>query len=167
MASLKLPKRKESLYANPLKKVAAFLVDILILQFIVISNFAAYFEKNFPKKEGDFMTVYTYLSSHQGVLTQMYYVMISIGVIMMIYFTFMEYKYSQTLGMMLFKLHVESTASKELTLWQAMLRNLYLIPIFPIFILWILDPIYFLFKGERLSEILSKTKTVEVVDYGY
>lgn len=167
MAKLKLPKRKESLNANLLKRVAAFLVDILILQFVVISSFASYFEKSFPKTAGDFMVVYNFLLLNQGVVYQMYYAIISMAVIILIYFTVMEYKYSQTIGMMLFKLNIESTSSKELTFLQCILRNIYLLPIFPIFFLWIIDPVYLLFKGERLSEKFSKTKTVEVINYGY
>jgi uncharacterized RDD family membrane protein YckC len=167
MAKLKLPKRKESMFANPLKRMAAFLIDILILQFVVISSFASYFGKSFPKTEGDFMVMYTFLSSNQGIVYQMYYAIIAMAAIILVYFAFMEYRYSQTIGMMLFKLNVESTSSKELTVLQCILRNIYLLPIFPVFFLWVIDPIYFLFNGERLSEKFSKTKTVEVINYGY
>ena len=168
MVKLKLPKARESILpANPLKRMAAFLVDFLILQIIVISTFASYFDTNFPKNQESLLSTYNYVSAHYGVFMQMYYVMIAMSIIILIYFVFMEYKYSQTIGKMLFSLYVESTLSTKLTLWQCILRSIYVIPIFPILLLWMIDPIYLLFKGERLSEAFSKTKTVEVASYGY
>ena len=47
--------------------------------------------------------------------------------------------------------------------WQALVRNLMFIPIFPFDFLFIADPIVMLFTktNQRLSEILSKTRVVE------
>lgn len=158
---LKLPKQR-FVIANPLKRIAAFLVDLLLLQMIVISAFSTYFQNIFPK-EKTFLENYSYLTNNIELFTNAYYSMISIGVLMILYFAYMEYKYSQTVGMMIFKLYAESTEEKTLTFFQCVLRNIYLLPLFPIFFLWIIDPIFFLFKGERLSERFSKTKTTEEV----
>jgi uncharacterized RDD family membrane protein YckC len=168
MVTLKLPRARESIvFANPLKRIAAFLVDFFILQILVISAFASYFQNYFPKNNGNFGAMYSYISSHPSILMQMYNAFIALGIIIIVYFTFLEYKYSTTLGKMIFSLHVESTSSKELTFWQCLLRNIYILPVFPIFILGFVDFFYFLIRGQRLSEILSRTKTVEVMKYGY
>lgn len=158
---LKLPKSR-FMIANPLKRIAAFMVDLLLLQMIVISAFATYFQSIFPK-EKNFLENYVYLTNNIDLFTNAYYAIISIGVLMLLYFAYLEYKYSQTVGMMVFRLYTESTEEKELTFFQCVLRNIYLLPLFPIFFLWVIDPIFFLFKGERLSERFSKTKTTEEV----
>lgn len=168
MVNLKLPKGRNSLvYANPLKRITAFLLDFLLLYFIVIDSFASYFVKIFPKESASFKMSYSYALMHQATMMHLYYAIIAMMAIIWFYFSFMQYKYSQTVGMMFFGLFVESTVSKELTFWQCAIRNIYLLPLFPIYLIWVISPIYYLFKGERMLEMLSKTKTTEVIKYGY
>ena len=158
---LKLPKAKYQL-ANPLKRIAAFLLDLLLLQMLVISAFNTYFESLFPTDKG-FIENYQYLTNNINLFSNAYYALITIAVLMILYFAYMEYKFSQTVGMMIFRIYAKSSEEKELTFFQCVLRNIYLLPLFPTFFLWVIDPLYFMFKGERLSEIFSKTKTVEEV----
>lgn len=69
---------------------------------------------------------------------------------------------TQTIGKMLMKIYVVSDNANIKT-WQLFTRNLVFIPIFPFVLLWVLDPLLMFFTktNQRLSEILSKTKTVE------
>lgn len=162
MVKLNLPKGRTIIsFANPFKRIGAFIIDMLILNIIVISPFSSFFEKMIPEKDS-ISTVYLLLSKNTGMINQTLFVLITITILMILYFTYLEYKFSQSIGKMIFKIHVESSHSKELTFYQCLLRNLYLLPIFPFILLWIIDPIMMLIKGRRLSEIFSKTKTVEV-----
>ena len=159
--TLNLPKPREVI-ANPIKRIAAFLVDVLLLQIIVLSAFTEYFTSIFPR-EKSFIENYSFLSSNVDMFASTYYALIAIGVLILLYFAYMEYKFSQTVGMMIFRIYAKSTEEKELTFFQCVLRNIYALPIFPVFMLWLIDPLFFLFKGERLSEKFSKTKTTEEV----
>jgi uncharacterized RDD family membrane protein YckC len=49
----------------------------------------------------------------------------------------------------------------NLTFAQALLRNLFLLPFFPFYLLWLIEPLFYVFQGERLLEYWSKTETVE------
>lgn len=160
--NLRLPKSR-FMIANPFKRIAAFLIDLFLMQMLVISAFGTYFQNIVPK-DMEFEAIYAFLVSSPDILTNIYYSFIAIGALMLLYFAYMEYKYSQTIGMMIFKLYAEPTETESLSFFQCVLRNIYLIPIFPIFpMLWVIDIFYFLFKGERLSEKFSKTKTTEEV----
>lgn len=167
MAKLNIPKYKESMVtANPLKRIAAFIIDMFLMQILVMSAFSKYFE-SFSPKDQTFGATYAMLASNSGLIMQAYYALITIAAIMLLYFSYMEYKYSQTVGKMIFGLRVETIDGREAGFFQCVLRNIYLIPIFPIFLLWILDPLYMFFTGDRLSEKFSKTKTVEAFKHGY
>ena len=69
---------------------------------------------------------------------------------------------AQTIGKMLMKIYVVSD-NDNIKAWQLFTRNLVFIPIFPFVLLWVLDPLFMFFTktNQRLTEILSKTKTVE------
>jgi uncharacterized RDD family membrane protein YckC len=79
-----------------------------------------------------------------------------------LYFVILENKLRQSIGKMIFNLYVEGQ-DKDIKYWQLFARSMFLIPIFPFVLLWIIDPIVMLFtkENQRLSEILSKTKVVE------
>ena len=72
----------------------------------------------------------------------------------------------QSIGKIFTNIYVVSE-TKELKLWQLLVRNLFLIPFFPFVLLWIVDPAFMFFTkdNKRLSEILSKTKVVEKYQY--
>jgi uncharacterized RDD family membrane protein YckC len=74
----------------------------------------------------------------------------------------LEKELNQTPGKMLFNLYVTSQ-TKDLKYWQLFVRSMFLIPVFPFVLLWVIDPIVMLFtkENQRLSEILSRTKVVE------
>jgi uncharacterized RDD family membrane protein YckC len=79
-----------------------------------------------------------------------------------LYFLLLEKKIGQTPGKMIFNISVAGE-SGEVRLWQLAIRSIFLIPIFPFFLLWVVDPLFMFFtkSSQRLSEILSRTKTVE------
>jgi hypothetical protein len=78
------------------------------------------------------------------------------------YFSYQEFKFGDTIGKRLLKLYVKSD-TKKLKYWQCLVRSLYFIPVFPLILLWIIDPVmtFFSDKNRRLSEIVSKTYTAQ------
>jgi uncharacterized RDD family membrane protein YckC len=75
-----------------------------------------------------------------------------------------EFKIRQTPGKMLLNLYVIADGKKEGPGFiQTLIRNLIFIPIFPFSLLWIIDPLYMIFTGRRLTELLSKTRVIEEI----
>lgn len=159
---LKLPKKKVIIAnASILRRILAFLIDLLIINFIIIRPFRNVLLKLIPQMP--FNEAYSYLLSNQQMNTAVLFVTVMISILALLYFVILDYKLSQTAGMMILGLYIEP---KEIRFWQALVRNLFIIPIFPFFLLWILDPVYLLFnkEGQRFTERLSNTKVVQVYE---
>ena len=162
MKRLNLP--KESTFIGPAllwKRIAAFFIDMAIINLVVLFPFRSLFQNIIPK-DYSFSETYKLLSSstnYASFLTSASFIM---SILIILYFLMLEIKMSQTIGKMLMKVYVVSD-NKELKAWQLLARNLVFIPIFPFVLLWILDPLFMLFTktNQRLSEILGKTRVVE------
>lgn len=143
-----------------LKRIFAFAIDFLFVQFVILFPFNRMFEKVIPA-ESSFSEAFSLLSNaSNSSLLIIFAIFTSIPTIA--YFAILEKEFGQTIGKKLLKLYVESQ-QKELKYWQAVARSIFLIPIFPFVLLWIIDPIVMFFtkENQRLSEILSRTKVVE------
>ena len=173
MKRLNLP--KESTFIGPAllwKRIAAFFIDIAIINLVVLFPFRSLFQNIVPK-DYSFSEAYNLLSSanYTSFLTSASFIM---SILIMLYFLMLERKMSQTIGKMLMKVYVvdasenassrSTSDNKELKAWQLLARNLVFIPIFPFVLLWILDPLFMFFTktNQRLTEVLSRTKVVEV-----
>lgn len=162
MNGLKLGKGKTFFSnASVLKRIIAFLIDILIINFIMLFPFKNIFDGIVPETES-FSTTLELLSNNSEYSALITTVMVIIAFLMIFYFMVLEKKLKQTPGKMIFNLYVEPQG-KDLKYWQLFVRSMFLIPLFPFILLWVIDPIVMLFTKEnhRLSEILSKTKVVE------
>lgn len=186
MKHLNLP--KERTFTGPAllwKRIAAFFIDMIIINLIILFPFRSLFQNIIPK-DYSFSEAYKLLSSstdYTGFITSVSFIM---SVLIILYFLMMEIKMSQTIGKMLMNIYVvdarenaidmrvsrrDSLASysrstsdnNTLKVWQLLARNLVFIPIFPFVLLWILDPLFMFFTktNQRLTEILSKTRVVE------
>ncbi|MEK6946095.1 MAG: RDD family protein [Nanoarchaeota archaeon] len=162
MARLNLP--KEKLFIGPAllwKRIAAFLIDLAIINLIILLPFRSLLAKIFPA-DYSFSEALKLLSSTDNaeLITLVSSMM---GVFIMLYFYLLEKKMHQSIGKRIMKIYVASD-SKELKFWQVLVRNLVFLPLFPFFLLWILDPLFMLFTktNQRLSEILSKTKVIGI-----
>ena len=161
MKNLKLP--KEKIFTAPAliwKRIAAFLIDIMVINFTILFPFKTLLESFVPQNYS-FTEAYNTMGSN---LNTGYIAVVSVlmFLLVMLYFAKLEKKYGQTIGKRLLKLHVASD-NKEIKSWQIYVRSIFFIPIFPFLLLWLLDPLFMIFTktGQRLSEILSKTRTVE------
>jgi len=160
MVRLNLP--KERTFKGPAalwKRVLAFMVDFLIIDFVIGQPFQKVFAKVVPA--AGFSESLGYLQSSPEKLTLLSFAMIFYGLLALLYFSILEYKTDQTIGKMFMRIKVES---EHKSYFMFLVRSLFLLFIFPFMLLIILDPIFMLFnkEGKRLSEILSKTRTVEV-----
>jgi uncharacterized RDD family membrane protein YckC len=159
MVKLNLPKKRKIINnASLFKRILAFIVDILIINFVVILPFRGAF--NSLIKTSSFSEAYSFLQNNPEIATRMYIIMFFITLLTLVYFIVLEYKVKQTVGKMLLKIYIVSD-EKQLSVLQCIVRNIFLIPFFPFFLLWVIDPLYLLFAKRRFSEVISKTRTVE------
>ena len=147
--------------ASILKRALAFIVDILIIDFFILFPFKGAFEKIMPET-GSFSKTLDFLSSNPEHSASITIIVLAAAFLAILYFMILEKKIGQTIGKMMFSLYVESQA-KELKYWQLFVRSMFLIPVFPFVLLWVIDPVVMFFtkENQRLSEILSRTKVVE------
>ncbi|MBI2542501.1 RDD family protein [Candidatus Woesearchaeota archaeon] len=164
MKRLNLP--KERTFIGPAliwKRVAAFFIDITVINLVVFFPFRKLFRGIMPQ-DYSFAEAYGILSStsYSGFLTSVSLVM---SVLVIMYFYMMERKMAQTIGKMIMKVYVagDNSGNNGPKAWQLLARNAVFIPMFPFILLWILDPLFMFFTktNQRLSEILGKTRVVE------
>lgn len=159
---LNLPKERS--FTGPAlvwKRLLAFIADFLIINLIIFFPFKRILQKSIPEF-GSYSEAYTYLASNQAYTTTLRIIFIIMSLFAILYFVLLERKIGQTPGKMLFNIYVTSD-TKKAGFWQYTLRSLFILPVFPFVLLWIIDPIFMIFTktNQRLSEILSKTKTVQ------
>lgn len=147
--------------ASVLKRIGAFLIDLLIINWIILIPFREIFTSIIPEA-GSFSKTLDLLSSSAEYNAFITVLMVLIAFLAILYFMILEKKLRQTVGKMIFNLHVEGQ-NKGLSYWQLFVRSMFLIPVFPFVLLWFIDPVVMLFtkENQRLSEILSRTKVVE------
>lgn len=160
---LNLP--KEQAFEGPAlvwKRLLAFITDLLIINLVLFFPFKRIIQKSIPSF-ASYSEAYSFLTTHQSYTNNLTIVSIIMSLFAILYFALIEYKIQQTPGKILFNISIVSD-TKKLSFWQFVVRSLFIIPIFPFFLLWIIDPLFMFFTktNQRLSEILSKTKTVAI-----
>lgn len=160
----KLPKQR--LVQGPasfLKRMGAFFIDIMILNIIVFMSFESVLKGVFGGME--YSDIAKMINSNPDMINSLTLIFFVIGVLCITYFSYLEYKIGQTVGMSLFGISVAPIEKNvKLGITAFFLRNAYAIPVFPFMLLWIIDPVYMFFNksGQRFTESLSKTQTVEL-----
>jgi len=168
--------------ASYLKRVLAFIFDILFLELVVLWPFEAALSQVIPTQ--GFSNTLNYLSSNPSVYTTLSGIALIIGLIVLAYFVLMEYFLGRTVGKILFNIKVvkyehpglnkalnnnleispkKSMPSNDLGLLQCFTRNMFVIPAFPFVLFWFIDPAFLFFnpQGQRLTEFLSSTMVVD------
>lgn len=153
------PQTKRQIAAPIWRRTLAFLIDMMLVEIFLVSPFWALIKKS-TAGEG-FTDTMTFLAAHPNAVVSLNIITLYIALVVMAYFTILEYIMGQTIGMILLRLkaislHVHSHW------WQFVIRNLFLVPIFPFVLLALVEPLYLLWKrGEyRVLEQLSNTRTV-------
>ena len=124
--SLRLPKKRTiEINASIFKRLLAFIIDLLIVYFIVTITFSSTISQYIPESAslGEMVAEINRLTSDPSFQSLMYMMSLSFTLILIIYFVVLEWKLGQTLGKMLFNVHVKSER-KKLTLLQMVIRNL-------------------------------------------
>lgn len=141
------------------KRLLAFALD-LYLSLMLFSAFLLIVESEMP---GNFSGMVA-----AGFTPLAMAAIVFASVFVLLYHVFSEWTVGQTIGMMLFGITVAQTQKKTaqkrtgMRFWQALVRNLFILPFFPFTILWVVEPMYYMFRGERLLEHWTETQTVEV-----
>ncbi len=155
-----LKKRSFKGPASLWKRLFAFILDFLLIDLICGYPFRRILESLVPK--GSYAEVYQFLVANPRLKGTLFMMSIALGFIAMLYFAILEYYTGQTIGKIIANLTVESE-TKKLAFWQCLVGNLFLIPVFPLILLWIIDPLWLVYtKGKkRLSDVLARTKVVQ------
>ena len=157
MSSISLKGKTFLGQASVLKRIIAFLIDIVIIYFILLPFILIILIRIVPETGSITETMNILNNSYVAQIVNFFVFLIAL-----LYFMRLEMKLNQTPGKILLNLYVKSQ-TKDLKYWQLFVRSMFLIPLFPFVLLWIIDPIVMFFtkENQRLSEILSKTKVVE------
>lgn len=159
---LNLPKEKRFTGVAPVwKRFFAFIIDLLIIDFVIIFPFRNIILKIIPVGI-PYSQAYDFLIGNPGFTRLISIITITISIFAILYFSILELKLNQTVGKIFMNIYVISE-SKKFRYWQALIRSLFFLPIFPFILLWVIDPIVLFFNknNQRLSEILSKTRTIQ------
>lgn len=131
------------------KRTAAFAFDLLVINLVIAWPFQSTLSQ-YAMKE---------FSLDAVLPTDAYFIVFMIFLLAMLYFTFLEYYIGQTPGQML--MNIESIAlDGNMAFWKALLRNIFMLPFFPFYILWFLEPMHLAFYKQRLLERWTGTNTV-------
>ncbi|MBR9675396.1 RDD family protein [Candidatus Woesearchaeota archaeon] len=165
--NLSLPKKYYMQIGAPIhKRALAFLIDFLILDFVVFSTTTQTLKNVLPDSLS-FSQSLSFLQSNSALMNKLSVLLVINAGLMFSYFYYTQKNFSQTIGMRILKLYVEpikKQGRKEegvMKSWQVIVRNLYMIPIFPLFILFFIDVAYLLLYNNRFSEKISNTQLVE------
>lgn len=145
------------------RRTLAFLLDMALLSITVLAPVSTLLEHFVPTTTTNIAAAYDALTQNQSTSTVITVVMLFISLLVVLYFTLCEYLLGQTAGKRLLDLKVETIEGARPTFWRCLVRNLIFLPIFPFILFWIIDPLYLLFSKQRLSEQLSRTRTVNYI----
>lgn len=160
---------KENTFIGPAslgKRILAFIIDIVIILLIISLTFSSITKKIFPQNYS-ISEIFSMANSDSSLGTILTLISLSMFIITFLYFYLLEKKLKQTIGKIMLNIYITS-GNKELKSWQVLVRNLYFLPISPlIFLLGVVDVLFLVFNknGQRLLEILSKTRVVEQYKY--
>lgn len=160
---LNLPKKRViTAPASLIKRFVGYFIDLFIVNIVIISPFRSIFNHLIPSSLG-VAEVQIYLQSNADARQIIISMAILIGILIVTYFTYFEYKLQQTPGKMIMKNFIVPEKGKTLTIWNYLISNLTFIPFFPFFLLWIIDPIHMFFskKNQRFMEKISNIVVME------
>lgn len=160
--NLKLPKKRTIQAPAPLfKRFGAYAADFIIVN-IILMPLSNSIVPLLPSERG-FMNIYEFVQSNPQITSALIAHAILSGIIMLLYFTYFEYKMQQTPGKLLFRTSIVPDGKVKLTFWNYLLSNISFIPSLPFFILLIVDAVYIVIspKNQRLMEKIAKILVVE------
>jgi hypothetical protein len=168
-ANLSLNPQMSKAYLMPAsiwKRAAGFMIDLAIVDIVIFAPFRGIFTGLMGNAVG-YSEAFSALTSSQENLTKLMSIGVYMSILLVLYFTLLEWKIQQTPGKILMNTYIMS--DKKIGFWQVLLSNLTLVPFFPFILLWIVDLINVLFtkNNQRFMEKIARVSLVEmkVVDY--
>ena len=145
------------------KRIAAFIVDILVLELTVLTPFRNVIERAIPINHLSFSAL-----NNIQVSGSLAVALLLMGLLSVLYFALCESILGQTVGKMLFHLRVAGIGNPP-GFWQCFIRSMFLLPVFPFIMFWMVDPLYMFFtsSSQRLLERWSRTATVESAPFSF
>jgi uncharacterized RDD family membrane protein YckC len=141
--------------ASVLKRILTLIIDFFIIYFIIARPFNKIIISLLENIDTvNYTQTIEILNSSPEIVTNISVIIFFISIISLVYFSYMEWKFSQTFGQMIVGLYVISER-KEKSIWQYVLSNLFVFPFFPFIILWIVDPLYMFYNGKKFTEKLA------------
>jgi len=139
------------------KRGVAYIIDTFIISFIIMSPFS-----NLLSQNTDINTFADFIRALQATFSlQFVTITIVTGILALLYWSFMEWRFNQSVGKILLKLTVRNLTKKPITFTQALVRNLTKLST----IILLIDSIFIIKskKNQRYFERLSKTQVTEEV----
>ncbi len=130
------------------KRVVAYIIDIFVVSFLVVTPFSGFFDADVES----FADLFAFNFSSEVIL-----VGVAIAILTLFYWTFLEWRYQQTVGKILLRIRVKG----NITLWQAITRNVTKLST----LVLILDVLYMFYtkNHQRYFEKLSRTEVVDEI----
>ena len=173
MGDLKLPKPMVFMAnASLWKRGAAFLIDLVILNAIVMAPFRSLIQKSIQVT--DFSTALSSVMQDSGLSGLLITISLIVSLLAVLYFAVLESRIGQSVGKLILGIYVvkeepgKITAKKDIPgFFTCLAKSLVLLPFFPFFILWLVDPLWMVFSKnrQRLSEVITRTRVIEFTEY--
>ena len=140
------------------RRAFSLLVDIVIINLVTSYPFSELSKKYF----GEMTIAQAMTIGEQIIPSIMYWAVFIISILALLYFTLFEYFLGQSPGQMLLRVKSVSidAKKKKITFWRALISNCFILPYFPFFVLWIVEPIHLIIYKERFLEHITHTKTI-------
>ncbi|MFP4119099.1 MAG: RDD family protein [Candidatus Woesearchaeota archaeon] len=153
--NLDLPQEKRMIIDGRIEKRAlGFLLDLLLVYIVLLAPLTELFSS--PPQ--GLTNAYSYVTSlSPGLLT---IISATTGLVLVLYFSLFEHYLGYTPGM-----RIVGLQTYTISFPQAVIRNLFLVPILPLSLLFILELYYLIRYKQRFTEYFSNTKTIEVLTY--
>ncbi|MBU0461853.1 MAG: RDD family protein [Nanoarchaeota archaeon] len=151
--NLDLPKKKVVLGPAAIwKRALAFVIDLLLIDFIVIGPF-----KDVILSLAGYSTKQTWgmILTEPNNMASIMLIFALVSILALLYFVLTEYVLGQTIGKIIMKIRVVSLVPDRP--WpgfgSCLIRSLFIIPVAPFYFLWIIDPIFMMFNqnSQRLT----------------
>lgn len=149
------------------KRFGAFLIDLFLLQFFVVQPLAFKIQRLIPA-ETSFRDISLYLQQQPELSKELNMLFLLLFGLIFAYFVVLEWSIGQTLGKKILNIRVVATGpflsqqkpQGKITLLQAIVRNIPLLPVFPLIFLWVVDPLFLMIKKDRLTDRYVHTTVV-------
>lgn len=138
------------------RRFFAFIIDIALVNMVLFFPFQSMIENLIPTSGWESLLI----GEAPANIVSLEIIVGVLGFITLLYFVSFESVLAQTPGKRLLNIAVVSETKPSF--WRMVVRSLFVLPVFPIILLWIIDPLVMLFSREqkRILERLSKTRTV-------